>query len=130
MALEYPQNLRYVDSHEYIRVEDDDVAVIGITAFAVEQLGDIVFVDLPEDGDTIEKGDTFGSVESVKAVEDLYAPVSGDVVATNASIVDNPEAIADDPYGDAWLVKIKMSNPDDLEETLSAEDYQNMVEAD
>ena len=128
MALEYPASFRYIDSHEYISVEDD-VATIGITAFAVDQLGDIVFVDLPDEGDSVEKGDTCGSVESVKAVEDLYAPVSGTVVAINEAMVDSPEDIADDPYGDAWLMKIQMSNLDDLDDTMSSDDYKAMVEA-
>ena len=128
MALDYPETLRYVDSHEYLLVEDN-VATIGITAFAVDQLGDIVFVGLPDEGDEVEKGDTIGSVESVKAVEDLYAPVSGTVVAVNEAMVDSPENIADDPYGDAWLFKVSLSNPDDMDETMSAEDYKAMVEA-
>jgi glycine cleavage system H protein len=127
MALEYPPDLRYVDTHEYIRVEDD-IAVIGITAYAVDQLGDIVFVGLPEEGTEIEKGESFGSVESVKAVEDLYAPVSGEVVAVNKAVVDSPESIADDPYGDGWLIKVRMTNPEDLDDTMSAETYASLVE--
>jgi glycine cleavage system H protein len=127
MALEYPPDLRYVDTHEYIRVEDN-IAVIGITAYAVDQLGDIVFVGLPEEGTEIEKGESFGSVESVKAVEDLYAPVSGEVVAVNKAVVDSPESIADDPYGDGWLIKVRMTNPEDLDDTMSAEAYASLVE--
>jgi glycine cleavage system H protein len=127
MALEYPPNLKYLDSHEYIRVEDD-IAVIGITAYAVDQLGDIVFVGLPEEGTALEKGDTLGSVESVKAVEDLFAPVAGEVVAVNSSVVDSPESIADDPYGDGWLIKVRMSNLEDLDDTLSADSYRAQVE--
>ncbi len=127
MALEYPESLRYVDSHEYLRVEED-VATIGITAFAVDQLGDIVFVGLPEEGADLQKGDSFGSVESVKAVEDLYAPVSGQVIAINEAIVDSPENIGDDPYGEGWLLKVKMSNLEDLDETMTAEAYASMVE--
>ena len=129
MALDYPESLRYVDSHEYLLVEDN-VVTIGITAFAVDQLGDIVFVGLPDEGDSVEKGDTIGSVESVKAVEDLYAPVSGTVVAINEAMVDSPENIADDPYGDAWLFKVEMTNLEDMDETMSAEEYKAMVEAD
>ncbi len=127
MALEYPPHLRYVDTHEYIRVEDD-IAVIGITAYAVDQLGDIVFVGLPEEGTEIEKGESFGSVESVKAVEDLYAPLSGEVVAVNKAVVDSPESIADDPYGDGWLIKVRIANPEDLDDTMSAEAYASLVE--
>lgn len=127
MALDYPESLRYVDSHEYLRVEED-VATIGITAFAVDQLGDIVFVGLPEEGADLQKGDAFGSVESVKAVEDLYAPVSGQVIAINEAIVDSPENIGDDPYGEGWLLKVKMSNLEDLDETMTAKAYASMVE--
>ncbi len=127
MALEYPESLKYLDSHEYLRVEED-VATIGITAFAVDQLGDIVFVGLPEEGTDLQKGDAFGSVESVKAVEDLYAPVSGQVVAVNEAIVDSPESIGDDPYGQGWLLKVKMSNPEDLDDTMTAEAYASLVE--
>lgn len=127
MALDYPPHLKYVDSHEYIRVEDN-VATIGITAYAVDQLGDIVYVGLPEEGDEIEKGETFGSVESVKAVEDLYAPLSGEVVAINSTVVDSPESIADDPYGDGWLLKVRLSNPEDLDDTISADAYASLVE--
>ncbi|MDX2271205.1 MAG: glycine cleavage system protein GcvH [Cyanobacteriota bacterium] len=127
MALEYPPHLKYLDSHEYIRVVDD-IAVIGITAYAVEQLGDIVFVGLPEEGTSLQKGDTFGSVESVKAVEDLYSPLTGEVVAINQVVVDNPESIADDPYGDGWLLKVKIDNPEDLDDSMSADSYASMVE--
>lgn len=127
MALEYPESLKYLDSHEYLRVEGE-VATIGITAFAVDQLGDIVFVGLPEEGSELQKGDSFGSVESVKAVEDLYAPVSGQVVAINEAVVDSPESLLDDPYGEGWLLKVKLSNPEDLDETMSAEAYASLVE--
>ncbi|GAB4214294.1 MAG: glycine cleavage system protein GcvH [Synechococcales cyanobacterium] len=127
MALEYPENLRYLDSHEYIRVEDN-VATIGITAFAVDQLGDIVYVGLPDVGADLAKGDSFGTVESVKAVEELYAPVAGVVVAVNNSIIDNPEGLADDPYGDGWLLKIEMTDANDLDDTMGAEDYRAQVE--
>lgn len=128
MALEYPPELKYLDSHEYMRV-DDDVVTIGITAFAVEQLGDIVFVGLPDEGTELQKGDSFGSVESVKAVEDLYAPVSGEVIAVNNTMIDSPESLADDPYGDGWLLKIRVSDLEDLDEAMSAEAYRDMVEA-
>ncbi|MEN9206464.1 MAG: glycine cleavage system protein GcvH [Thermostichales cyanobacterium BF4_bins_65] len=127
MALEYPDDLYYLDSHEYIRLEDG-VATIGITAYAVDQLGDIVYVGLPEEGTTLTKGDSFGTVESVKAVEELYAPVSGEVIAVNSALIDNPEALAADPYGDGWLLKIALRDPEDLEDTMSAEDYRAQVE--
>ena len=127
MALEYPSDLKYLDSHEYVRVEGD-TATIGISAFAVDQLGDIVFVELPDVDETLEKGETFGTVESVKAVEDMYAPVSGTVIEQNSAVVDAPEAIAEDPYGEGWLLKVKLSNPDEVSDALSAEEYQAKVE--
>jgi glycine cleavage system H protein len=127
MALEYPDNLKYLDTHEYVRLEGD-TATIGITAFAVDQLGDIVFLELPEVGDTVEKGEKFGTVESVKAVEDLNAPVSGTVVAANLALVDAPEQLANDPYGEAWLIKVQVDDPSELDDTLSAEEYQAQVE--
>lgn len=129
MALEYPDDLKYLDTHEYARVDEDDAIVtVGISAFAVDQLGDIVFLELPEVGDAVEKGETFGTVESVKAVEDLRSPVTGDVLERNDTLLDAPEQIADDPYGDAWLLKIKAENLDDLDDALSSEEYKDQVE--
>lgn len=127
MALEYPNDLKYLDSHEYVRVEGE-TATIGISAFAVDQLGDIVFVELPDVDDTVEKGETFGTVESVKAVEDMYAPVSGKVIEQNSAAVDNPETIAEDPYGKGWLLKVQLSNPDQANDALSADEYRAKVE--
>ena len=127
MALEYPDNLKYLDTHEYARLEGD-VATIGITAFAVDQLGDIVFLELPEVGDAISKGQKFGTIESVKAVEELKAPVSGTVLESNAPLLDTPEQLAEDPYGDAWLIKVQVSQPSELADALSAEAYRSLVE--
>jgi glycine cleavage system H protein len=127
MALEYPDNLKYLDSHEYARLEGE-VATIGITAFAVDQLGDIVFLELPEVGDTIEKGEKFGTIESVKAVEDLNAPVTGTVVEVNSPLLDTPEQVADDPYGDGWMLKVQVGNPGDLDDALTAAEYREQVE--
>lgn len=127
MSLEYPEDLKYTDSHEYIRL-DGDTAIIGITAFAVEQLGDIVFLELPEVGDAIEKGETFGTVESVKAVEDLKAPLSGKVIERNDPLLDTPEQLADDPYGTAWLLKVEVSDGAELDDALSMEEYVALVE--
>ncbi|BAP17300.1 MAG: glycine cleavage system protein GcvH [cyanobacterium endosymbiont of Epithemia adnata isolate EadnSB Bon19] len=128
MDLEYPDDLRYLDSHEYIRL-DGKIATIGISAYALEQLGDIVFLELPEVGDSIEIGEVFGAIESVKAAEDLYPPVSGTVVDRNEQMIETPEQIADDPYGDGWLLKIRVENLDDhLDNTLSASEYQAQVE--
>jgi glycine cleavage system H protein len=127
MAFEYPNDLKYLDSHEYARLEGD-TATIGITAFAVDQLGDIVFLELPEVGATVAKGEKFGTVESVKAVEDLNAPVTGTVIESNSPLLDTPEQLADDPYGAAWLIKVKVENPADLDDALSAESYRAQVE--
>ena len=127
MALEYPSDLKYLDSHEYVRVEGE-TATIGISAFAVDQLGDIVFVELPDVDETLEKGETFGTVESVKAVEDMYAPVSGTVIEQNTAVVDAPETIVEDPYGAGWLLKIQLSNPDEANDALSADEYRAKVE--
>ncbi|HIK41741.1 glycine cleavage system protein GcvH [Thermoleptolyngbya sp. M55_K2018_002] len=127
MSLEYPEDLKYTDSHEYIRL-DGDTATIGITAFAVDQLGDIVFLELPEVGDALEKGETFGTVESVKAVEELKAPLSGKVIERNDPLLDAPEQLADDPYGTAWLLKVEVSDGAELDDALSMEEYVALVE--
>jgi glycine cleavage system H protein len=129
MALEFPDDLKYLDTHEYARVdEDESVITVGISAFALDQLGDIVFLELPEVGDTVEKGETFGTVESVKAVEDLKSPATGDVLERNDTLIDAPEQIADDPYGDAWLIKVKAENLEDLDDAMSADEYRDQVE--
>ncbi|HBB33169.1 MAG TPA: glycine cleavage system protein GcvH [Cyanobacteria bacterium UBA8803] len=127
MALEYPDDLKYLESHEYVRL-DGEIATIGISAFAVDQLGDLVFVELPEIGDALEKGEVFGSIESVKAVEDMYAPLSGTVIERNDAIVESPELIADDPYGEGWLLKVRINDADDLSDGLSADEYRVQVE--
>ncbi|MGC8715030.1 MAG: glycine cleavage system protein GcvH [Leptodesmis sp.] len=127
MALDYPEDLKYLDTHEYARL-DEDLVTIGITAFAVDQLGDIVFLELPEIGDTVEKGEKFGTIESVKAVEDLNSPVTGTVVEVNTLLTDAPEQIADDPYIQGWLLKVRIDDPSELEDTLSADEYRAQVE--
>lgn len=127
MSLEYPDRLRYIDSHEYVTATAD-VATIGVSAFAVDQLGDIVFVELPEIGDTIAKGSAFGTIESVKAVEDLKAPISGTVLERNDAAIDAPETITTDPYQAGWLLKIRVADPSELEDTLSASEYRHRVE--
>ncbi len=124
---QYPDDLKYLDSHEYIRLEGD-LATIGITRFAVNQLGEIVFLELAEVGETLVKGENFGTVESVKAVETLYAPVTGTVVERNEDMVESPENLADDPYGDGWLLKVRVDNPSEVDDGLSAEKYREMVE--
>ena len=131
MAFEYPENLQYQDTHEYIRVDEEDkVLTIGITSFAVDQMGDVVFLELPELGDTVEKGENFGTIESVKAVEDLKTPVNGEVLERNEALIESPEQIADDPYGDGWLIKVRADDMAELDDTMSAEEYKAQVEGD
>ena len=128
MELEYPEDLKYLDSHEYVRL-DGEIATIGVSAFAIDQLGDVVFLELPEVGDAVEVGENFGTIESVKAVEDLYPPVSGTVIDRNEEMIESPESIAEDPYGEGWLLKVRVDNPDDeLTDTLSAAEYRSQVE--
>ena len=123
----YPEDLKYTNSHEYIRIEGS-TATVGITAFAIDQLGDIVFLDLPEVGTKVEKGQTFGTIESVKAVEDIYSPVTGVVVDANTALTDAPEEINSDPYGTSWLIKVNIEDADELSTTMSASEYQAKVE--
>ncbi|MBW4661938.1 MAG: glycine cleavage system protein GcvH [Drouetiella hepatica Uher 2000/2452] len=123
----YPNDLKYLDSHEYARLEGK-IATIGITAFAIDQLGDIVFLELPAVGDALQKGETFGTVESVKAVEDLKAPISGTVLERNDALIDAPEQLAEDPYGAAWMLKVQVEEVGELDDALSAEDYRAKVE--
>jgi glycine cleavage system H protein len=127
MSLEYPENLRYTDSHEYVELTAN-VAKVGVSAFAVDQLGDIVFVDLPEVGDEIVKGSAFGTIESVKAVEDLKAPMSGVVTKRNDAAIDAPEIISTDPYKTGWLLEIQATDPSELNTALSAAEYRLKVE--
>ena len=119
-----PGDLQYTKSHEWVRVEGD-VATVGITDHAQDELGDVVFVELPEQGATLEAGDSFGAVESVKAVSDLYAPVGGEVVEVNGTLEDSPEKINEDPYGEGWILKLRTSGEADL---LSADDYEKLLE--
>jgi glycine cleavage system H protein len=129
MSLEYPDNLRYTDTHEYVDLSGD-IAKIGVSAFAVDQLGDIVFVELPEVGDTIVKGSAFGSIESVKAVEDLKAPISGKVIKRNEAAIDTPEIISTAPYTGGWLIEVQVEAVSELEGTFSATEYRVKVEGD
>jgi glycine cleavage system H protein len=119
-----PQELQYTRSHEWVRTEGD-TATVGITDHAQDELGDIVYVELPEAGATFDAGDSFGTVESVKAVSDLYAPVGGEVVEVNEALGDNPEKINEDPYGEGWIIKLRVSDEGDL---LSASDYEQFLE--
>jgi glycine cleavage system H protein len=122
----YPENFQYTKEHEWVKIEGD-TGVVGITHHAQEELGDIVYVDLPKVGATVEKGKSLGSVESVKAVSDIYSPVSGEVIAVNDALTAAPEKLNEDPHGDAWLVKVRLSAPDEKKQLLSAADYQTYI---
>lgn len=117
-----PSELKYTSDHEWIKV-DGDVATIGITDFAQGELGDIVYVEIETEGEALEKGEVFGTVEAVKTVSDLFMPVSGEVIEVNDSIEGEPESVNADPYGNGWMVKVKVSDSSELDELLSAEDY-------
>ncbi|MCO6512368.1 MAG: glycine cleavage system protein GcvH [Aridibacter famidurans] len=123
-----PEELRYSKDHEWVQVEGE-IATIGITDYAQESLGDVVFVELPNEGDNFNAHDAFGSVESVKAVSEIFTPVGGEVVGTNEDLNDTPEVVNDDPYGDAWMVKVKMNNPGELDGLLSAEEYEEYLKS-
>jgi glycine cleavage system H protein len=125
--MEFPQELKYSKEHEWIKVESNTVT-IGITDYAQDSLGDVVYVELPQEGTAMVKGETFGVIESVKAVSDLYSPVSGSIVEVNDSIIDNPEAVNEEPYGDAWMLKVELSSPEELDELLASDDYQQYIE--
>lgn len=120
--MDYPEGLKYSREHEWVMVEGDS-ATIGISDFAQSELGDVVYVEVPEVGEKISKEDPFGAVESVKAVSDLYAPVSGTVVEVNDALPDTPELINEDPYGEGWIVKVTLSDPDELDELMNAQEY-------
>jgi glycine cleavage system H protein len=127
MALSFPDDRRYADSHETVRPEGELVR-LGLSAFAVDQLGDIVFVELPEVGSTLAQGSSFGSVESVKAVEDLLAPIGGTVTARNEAVLANPEELQNDPYGEGWLLLLRPSDPGQLEALMDAATYAAKVQ--
>ncbi len=125
--MDFPEELKYTEEHEWVLVEED-VVTIGITDFAQEQLGDVVFVELPEVGDEVEAGKSFGVVESVKAVSDIYAPVSGQIVEVNDELPEEPETINSSPYDDGWLIKIKLTDPSELDDLMDADAYQEFIE--
>ena len=129
MTLEFPDDLKYSETHEYVRI-DGKIATIGISAYAVDQLGDIVFMELPEVGDLIEKEKSFGTIESVKAVEELKAPLTGKVVERNEDILEETEKLSEDPYIEGWLLKVHVKDSDELggDDFYSADDYREMVQ--
>lgn len=124
--LSYPTELKYVKTHEYVRV-DGDVATIGITAFAADQLGDVTFVELPKVGQKFKYEEKFGVIESVKSVSDLYMPVSGEIVEVNDRLSSEPELVNNDCYGDGWMIKVKLTNKDELNGALTADAYKDFV---
>jgi glycine cleavage system H protein len=124
--MDFPDDLKYSREHEWVLVEGD-TATVGISAHAENQLGDVVFVELPAVGDTVSKDEAMGVVESVKAVSDIYAPVSGTVTEVNDDLPDNTELVNDDPYGDGWMVKIEMSDASDLDDLMDTEEYQQFI---
>ena len=126
--MKIPAELKYTQDHEWVRVEGD-TAVVGVTDYAQGELGDVVFVEIETEGEELDKGETFGTVEAVKTVSDLFMPVGGEVNEVNEALEDEPELVNKDPYGDGWMVKIKMSDKSELEDLLSADDYKKMIEA-
>ena len=124
--MQFPDNLKYSKDHEWVRVEGDE-AYVGITEFAAGELGDIVFVDVDTEGESLDKDEVFGSVEAVKTVSDLFIPVSGEVLEFNEGLEDAPESVNEDPYGEGWMVKIKISNPEELNELLDSTAYQALT---
>ena len=124
--MNFPQNLKYTSEHEWIRVEGD-IAYVGITDYAQEQLGDIVFVDIPTVGETLEANEVFGSIEVVKTVSDLFLPVAGEVFEQNEALEENPELVNKDPYGEGWLIKLKPADLKDVEGLLDAEGYKAVI---
>lgn len=129
--MEFPANLKYTEEHEWIRVEEDGTAYIGVTDFAQEELGDIVYVEVETVGETLDQNEVFGTVEAVKTTSDLFMPISGEILEFNKELdeaeVDNPQAINESPYGDGWIVKVKLSDPAQLDSLMDSEAYQALV---
>ena len=127
MSFEIPDDCRYLDSHEWVR-RQNGTARIGISDFAQDELGDVVFVELPSEGDELTKGDDFGVIESIKAVSDLYAPVSGTVTAVNDELVEEPELVNESPFGEGWMIELELSDESELDDLLSPEEYGEQIE--
>ena len=125
-----PSDLRYAESHEWVSQEEEGVVKVGVSDHAQEQLGDLVFVELPEEGATFGRGDACSVVESVKAASDIYCPVSGEVVVVNEALADTPEIVNNDPYGDGWLFSVKLDDPSELEDLMDAEAYKEHLDED
>lgn len=125
--MEIPANLLFTEDHEYCRIEGD-TAVIGVSHYAQEQLGDITYIELPQEGDSFSKGDSLGVIEAVKAASDIYSPISGEVIEVNTKLEDNPELVNQDCYGDGWIIKIKMSDLSQKDSLMNAEAYKSHIE--
>jgi len=126
MSYKFPDNLNYADTHEYV-LEENGLLKIGVSEIAIDQLGDIVFVELADEEATLDKGETFGTIESVKAVEEVYLPFSGEIVSVNESVIDNPELLQNDPIGDGWLVILKPKSKASITDLMTSEEYQSKV---
>jgi glycine cleavage system H protein len=127
MSFEVPDDRKYLESHEWV-ADTDGTAKIGISDFAQDELGDVVFVELPSEGDELSHDEEFGVVESIKAVSDLYSPVKGTVTAVNDALADQPELVNEDPFGDGWMVEVELAGDDGLDELLTAEEYRKQIE--
>jgi glycine cleavage system H protein len=126
--MNFPENLKYTKDHEWVRVEGDE-AYVGVTFFAQGELGDIVYIDIDTEGETLDQDETFGSVEAVKTVSDLFMPLSGTILEFNTTLEDEPELVNTDPYGDGWMIKIKLSDPSQLDDLMDSATYQDLVSA-
>src|SRR5262245_48854918 len=124
--MNFPEDLKFSKEHEWVRV-NGNIATIGVSDFAQDQLGEVVFVELPDEGEEVEKDDAFGVIESVKSVNDIYAPLTGKIVEVNDPVVDSPEIVNEDPYGEGWLVKMEISDLKELGELMSAKDYEAYI---
>ena len=124
---EHPSELRYTTEHEWVRVEDDGTATIGVTFFAQDQLGDVVYIVLPSVGATVQKDTRMGEIESVKSVSDLFVPISGEVIEANQEVIDHPERVNEDPHGAGWMLRVRMSDPSEVERLLTGEQYDQAV---
>jgi len=126
--MSYPEDLRYTSEHEWVRKHDDETATIGVTDFAQGELGDIVFVEIEPEGTLFKENDVFGTVEAVKTVSELFAPVDGEIIEINQALEDQPELVNDDPYGEGWMVKIALENPSQIDQLMSADEYQDIIQ--
>ncbi|MEX2641559.1 MAG: glycine cleavage system protein GcvH [Balneolales bacterium] len=125
--MNYPEDLKYTREHEWVRKNEDGTATVGITDFAQSELGDVVFIEVDTVGQDLSKDEVFGTVEAVKTVSDLFMPAAGEITELNAKIENNPELVNEDPYGDGWMVRIRLSDPSQLDELLSSDDYQKII---